>query len=279
MDTNSILPNPSHPALEQAMNANQAAFWTIIGKHSPKITELYSDSRIAWLSSHVDMGYGYNFVMPLNLEPQEQDEVVTTSIERASKYGVRTEWWISPAAIENGLGKRLKAHGFAQMGGPAGMAVDLANLNTDIPWPANFVVKQVEDEVGLKAWVDTLVDGWPLPEVWRTHFFEGYAGYGLRTELDLRHYVGYVDGAPVTASSVLFAAGVAGIYAVATRPEFRGRGLGALITLAPLLEARDMGFRVGILQASNLGHPVYIRLSFEDVFHYVAFQWPASQDT
>ena len=180
--------------------------------------------------------------------------------------------------IENGLDQRLTAHGFTYGGDPAGMAVDLANLNEDITQPADLEIKHVENEAGLKAWVDTLVEGWPLPEIWRTYFIEGYLGYGLGAALDLRHFVGYVDGAPVTISSVMFAAGVAGIYAVATRPDFRGRGLGALITLAPLLEARDEDYRVGILQASDLGHPVYQRLGFEDVFHYKAFQHPAPEE-
>jgi GNAT superfamily N-acetyltransferase len=277
MDTNGILQNLSLPELEPAMNENQAAYWTAVGEHASDIAEIYSNSKIAWLSSSIDMGYGYNFVMPLRLEKVEQDEAIIASIERAKKHQVRTEWWISPAAVTDGLSERLTVHGFTYMGGPVGMAVDLMKLNEDISRPANFVIKHVENEVGLREWVDTLVEGWPLPEVWRAHVFEGYAGFGLGANLDLRHYVGYVDGVPVTASSLLFAAGVAGIYAVATRPSFRGCGLGAIITLTPLLQARDKGYRVGILQASSLGHSVYKRLGFEDVFCYQSFQWPAPE--
>lgn len=159
------------------------------------------------------------------------------------------------------------------------MAADLARLNEDIARPANFEIRHVENEARLREWVSTFVEGWPGPEIWRGMFIQAYGGYGLGANLDMRHYLGYFDGKPVTASTMFLAEGVAGIYAVATRAEFRGKGLGALITLTPLLEAREKGYRAGILQASDMGYPVYKRLGFQDVFRYGAFQWPAPHVT
>ena len=83
----------------------------------------------------------------------------------------------------------------------------------------------------LTEWVNTLIEGWPLSEIFRTPIFEGLSGYGIGPDLDLRHYLGYVDDTPVMTSSLMLAAGVAGVYSVVTRPEFRGMGLGAMITL------------------------------------------------
>jgi len=71
----------------------------------------------------------------------------------------------------------------------------------------------------------------------------------------------------------VLAAGVAGIYCVATVPEARRQGSGGAITAAPLHIARAMGYRIGILQASESGHPVYRRLGFQEFCTLGLYLW------
>ena len=89
----------------------------------------------------------------------------------------------------------------------------------------------------------------------------------------MKFYLGWWDEEPVSTSGLLLAEGVAGIYFVATVPEARKRGVGFAITLKPLQEAREMGYRVGILQASQMGEPVYRRMGFQEYCKIGAYIW------
>lgn len=57
--------------------------------------------------------------------------------------------------------------------------------------------------------------------------------------------------------------GYAGIYGVATLPDHRGKGLAAHLTAEPLRQAWAQGYTTGLLQASEMGAPVYSRIGFK----------------
>jgi predicted acetyltransferase len=94
----------------------------------------------------------------------------------------------------------------------------------------------------------------------------------LRPDSPLRLYVGYLGARPVAAAEVCIAGGVAGVYSVCTLESERRRGFGTALTARPLLDARDEGVPMAILQASAQGQPVYRRLGFRPVGQYVEYK-------
>jgi predicted acetyltransferase len=80
----------------------------------------------------------------------------------------------------------------------------------------------------------------------------------------------------VTTSSLFLGASAAGIYFVMTLPQARRQGIGTALTLAPLQEARELGYQVGVLGSSELGYPVYQRLGFEAYCRIGIYEWRKS---
>jgi GNAT superfamily N-acetyltransferase len=92
-------------------------------------------------------------------------------------------------------------------------------------------------------------------------------------------YLGFLADRPVATAALVPAAGLAGVYAVSTLPEARGRGIGAAMTAFPLLEARARGYRVGVLQATAMGLPVYRRLGFRALCDYRCYAQPPAPES
>jgi GNAT superfamily N-acetyltransferase len=74
--------------------------------------------------------------------------------------------------------------------------------------------------------------------------------------------VARADGRPACTAQVTVVGEDAGIYAVATVPEARGRGLASRLQYLMLQRARELGARTTTLQASKLGRPVYAALGY-----------------
>jgi ribosomal protein S18 acetylase RimI-like enzyme len=123
----------------------------------------------------------------------------------------------------------------------------------------------------LRECIEVMRVGFELPELASEVFFEAFTAMGLTEESPCRSYVGRLEGEAVAASSLLLAAGVAGIYNVATLPKARRQGLGAAVTLEGLREARELGYRIAVLQSSAMGFGVYRRLGFEQYSTYTIY--------
>ena len=89
-------------------------------------------------------------------------------------------------------------------------------------------------------------------------------------------YVGYLDGNPVSTTAIMIAAGVIGIYAVGTLPGHQRRGYAEAIMRHAVEQARKTsGIERTVLQSSQAGLPLYVKLGYRSVTEFQVFVSPA----
>ncbi len=224
------------------------------------IGEVCESVDIQWMITSIPFPL-FNSVFPARLAPNHINSAVQSIIMRARARDVPVLWWIGPQTQPADLGQYLEASGFTCVERAPGMAADLMALNEDWASVPGLDIRRVSDADTLREWCQVSVKGFEMPGFVTGAFFDfiNCLGTGL-----CGPYLAYLDSRPVATSLSILAAGVAGIYNVTTIPEARRKGIGTLITLTGLRDARAMGYRVGILQASEMGVGIYRRLGFHE---------------
>lgn len=216
----------------------------------------------------------FNGVARTSLTADAVDARVAQVQARLRQHGVAGTWWITPATQPGDLEQRLLAHGFTGPDAMPAMSVDLDTIADDLaPPPVGVTIERVRDSAQARAFADTGTAGFGM----RGAFADGMRDALLRldsgADAPTRMYLARLDGQPVAVSLLILGGGVAGIYNVVTLEHARRRGIGAAITVAPLRDARALGYRLGVLQASPMGAPVYRRLGFQEDCALRGYEW------
>lgn len=176
-------------------------------------------------------------------------------------------WWVDPRTSPDDLGQRLQRKGWQawELDAP-GMAADLDELAYDaMDWvPSGYRQCRVVDDAGLRDFRQAFVAGFEVPEWAGQAWVDATMAFGVG-RAPWQCYVGYLDGEPVASNMLFNGAGVASVFGVATAPRARRQGIGAAITLLAYREARESGYRHGVLFGTESGAPVYRRIGFHDV--------------
>lgn len=168
-----------------------------------------------------------------------------------------------PEGVSTAAAQSLAALGFADAGAMPAMAVDIDRLAATALPPAYTFARAGAGESG-EAWAEAFGVGYGIPPGLARRFSPAELGADMAADARTQYFSISRDDRVVATSMFFVADGLAGIYCVATRPEERGKGLGAHATAEALRIARQLGYRVGILQSSPAGHSIYRRLGFAD---------------
>jgi hypothetical protein len=135
------------------------------------------------------------------------------------------------------------------------------------PLPKGLEIVVVDDH-NVAAYGGVLASAFGMPK----EIVDSMFGSALVRTEGFTGLLGLLDGEPVATSGLFVSGTTAGVYNVATLEAARGKGIGAAITWAAALCGRAAGMERSVLQASEMGEPVYARMGYVTPVRYRQFE-------
>ncbi len=267
---NTILNEFSARPVKAAIKANWENYHYCLGQ--ARNAELSIGRYLNWLMTDLPDHF-MNLVISTQLPCESTAELISRTLVHFRSMKIRKFSWLVHEGLQSlELNDALVANGLIfREAFATEMAIDLSLISEKPHRQPQLKIISVEDEFTLQEWIHVASRGFQIDEaseqVWQDLFVDTIFRPRYRTFLAL------LDGKPVGTSQLFLSAGVAGIYNVTVIPEARFQGIGSAVTLAALLFARRLGYRIGILQASKQGYGVYRRIGFQDVGKLSVYLW------
>lgn len=173
-------------------------------------------------------------------------------------------WTIGPSSHPKNLGKLLEEEGFSNVYHQTSMAINLKNLRFNGSDLGKYGVKLIKNEKLLQSWVKIVSSVFNIKV--NLKFLKN-----LFHDKNSHFYLGFHEGEIVSSLLMFNSSGVAGLHAVSTLPKYRNKGFGAKISGCALIDGFEMGYKMAVLHASDMGMRVYQKLGFDkygDIYSY-----------
>lgn len=151
----------------------------------------------------------------------------------------------------------LHAHSYQPLPPLPGMV--LLGEARRLPSHPQVSIQRVASDAAIDGFCDLVSELFGLPLIETAHLFSTKQ---LNDDA-IRHYVGYLDGQPVVAGSAILAEGIVSVWNVATRDEFRRRGVATALMQRLLEEAWEDGCDASLLYSTPMAYSLYQKLGYE----------------
>ncbi|HML05216.1 MAG TPA: GNAT family N-acetyltransferase [Methanobacterium sp.] len=205
-----------------------------------------------------------------NFDETEASKNILKVISRLKELKIPVLWFISPMSKPKNLQNLLKEHGFTYQNKWKAMAIDLKTIQGKFNIPENLEIKEVNSIKELKTWANVLVKSFEFPLI------ESYKKYFINAgtkDLNFNYYLGFFSGKPVSTSILFKGKEATGIFYVGTIPEFRKKGIAQAMVNHLLNEAISGDYNISVLQASEMGYPLYKKIGFKEYYVTDIYRW------
>jgi GNAT superfamily N-acetyltransferase len=266
----------------------------IFGKTRQELTALIEQHTLtvqAWLSSRSPQAMRFqgkgiqasstgltvpllNLALGCNFPPDTSEEEIEAEIDALRAFFGRRDvpwyWWMNTSPSPGNIGSILEKHGLGQFGSalPA-MAASLAQDPASFPTcPKLIHVWRAKNLADLReaSKIRRLAFGFPAGEA--LTYFEDMLSDWLEDDSVKLLLAGESESSAAAMGALIHAAGIPGIYVMATLPEQHRNGLGKVILARLLFEAASEGHTLVALTASKAGFGLYSQFGFHHIFSF-----------
>lgn len=255
----SIIKDFHLPTIVHAMSENMHFFMTVFLRFAPVFETLPEAHDASIFFSNIPDNT-FNYVLRARFE----NENVLTRIQEITRFYQEKQlpfsWYVTALDTPVDLPQILQEGGLEKIEENVVMVLDLRHQQIQTETSLEF--KRVQSHEELQAFDEVNYAGGEI-----RHYEALYKHIPLsclRGEFPVEFYIGYLEGKPVTTGIVVFFAGVAGIYYVATLPTERRKGFAKAMMQHLFLQCQKKGYPFVTLQATADGKYLYEKLGFQE---------------
>ncbi|MFX0115247.1 MAG: GNAT family N-acetyltransferase [Candidatus Hodarchaeota archaeon] len=257
-----------------ALEANLIEQVRYYGK-SP-LVNLYDETNMIRMATGLPVST-LNLIAGARLSENQIEREIEAALTLFKRQKVPMIWWVGPTSLPINLGSYLEQHGLEKVFDMLGMFYRLETLE-EVELPSEFTFKIVNNEKLLRIWAETQTRGFESDDAATDHIYKFEKSLGTSLDALWLRYIGFMDNEPVGVSILFQGAGVAAIFNVATVSEYRRHGIGTLMTKIPLLKAKALGYKYGVLKASPIGTHLYRAMGFNECGQIGLYYLPSKKD-
>ncbi|ASQ47465.1 dephospho-CoA kinase/protein folding accessory domain-containing protein [Legionella clemsonensis] len=205
----------------------------------------------------------FNYALDADFSSSNANKKISEVTDYFTQKNNPFSWWISPHDKPSDLFLYLENKGYENTENNRAMYFDLDAWDGEIFSMPELNIICATDEKTLHDFALVLTND---EFSFKTYF--SWVASILTDDDPIEYYVGYVDGKPVVRGLTCYFAQVAGLHWLSTAPSERRKGYGRAMQEYRLKRAKDLGYHIAVLQASNEGYPLYRQLGYKACGHF-----------
>ena len=256
-----FLKNPSEADLNKAIELNSYDYFKTFFTQT-ETSFVYIQKQNYFLGCSGVPVYLFNQVFDINIHSNQIDEVIEEVFLYFRERNLPFIWLLGPRSSPSNIKEIIKEKEEVQEIIFPGMYYDLNKLPKKKDSIDGFEIKKVQDLERYQDFIEVCTKDIKDKEV-RERYSALYRSlYQANVSDSTSTFVGYYNGVPVSTSIIHYSQGVGGLYWIITSEEARRKGYGTAMTFETMYEAKDYGYEIIILHATEMGFPVYSKIGF-----------------